>query len=204
MERKNREKDLGYLFVVGGPGGSGSSTISKMLAEYFNLERIYAGEIFREFTKRKGYASFEDFYIDGNEDDLIELDKEVDTFLVGKATSVKNVLIESKIFSGISEKKDIQCTVKIWITASSHVRALRHVNKLKYSNIFAFLKSYFVTRRNQDRRWKLDSKRYKELYDIDYSNIFMYNDIVIDSSHLNEDETFKLILKEIENGEYIK
>ena len=34
-----------------------------MLAEHFNLERVYAGGIFREFVKDLGYESLDDFSI---------------------------------------------------------------------------------------------------------------------------------------------
>ena len=34
------------VIAVGGPGGSGSSTIANMLAGYFHLKNIYAGDLF--------------------------------------------------------------------------------------------------------------------------------------------------------------
>ena len=76
IERKNIEKNL--VIVVGGPGGSGSSTISKMLAEHFGLERIYGGQIMRDLVAEKGYDSFESFYKGSNEAALLSFDKEVD------------------------------------------------------------------------------------------------------------------------------
>ena len=51
------------LLVVGGPGSSGASTIAKMLAEYFNLERVYSGGVFREIVASQGYKTLDDFYI---------------------------------------------------------------------------------------------------------------------------------------------
>ena len=38
---------------------------------------------------------------------------------------------------------------------------------------------------------------------VDYSNEELYNDIVLDTSKLNEKETFDLILRRISDGGYI-
>jgi cytidylate kinase len=39
---------------------------------------------------------------------------------------------------------------------------------------------------------------------VDYSKPKLYNDIVIDSSKINEEETFNLILKRLKDGRYIE
>lgn len=203
MDRKKRSKELGYLFVVGGPGGSGASTISKMLSKHFNLKRIYAGGLFRERVNEKGYDNFENYFTPTNEDDLIVIDREVDHILI-RESNQRDVLIDSKLFAGISYIKGIPCTVKIWLDASLHRRALRHVNKREYKRNIDKLREYIKTRRDLKKRWRLDSKGYFKLYGIDYSKQKVYNDIVIDSSNMNEEETFKLILKKLEDGRYIK
>ena len=203
MDRKKRSKELGYIFVVGGPGGSGASTISKMLSKHFNLKRIYAGGLFRGRIIEKGYDNFEDFFVSSNKSDLIALDREVDEIMI-RESNQRDVLIDSKLFAGISYIKDIPCTVKIWLDASLHRRALRHVNKREYKRNIDKLSEYIKTRRDLKKRWRLDSKRYLKLYGIDYSKQKVYNDIVIDSSNMDEEETFKLILKELEDGRYIK
>jgi CMP/dCMP kinase len=201
MDRKERDSSKGYLFVVGGPGGSGCSVISKMLAKHFGLELIYAGLLFREVVRERGYENFEDFYVKANKDALIELDREVDRRLILESEK-RDVLLDSKAFAGISSIKDIPCTVKIWLTASLHVRAKRHLGKkdVEGSKFLGYLKE----RRNLKKRWKLDKERYSELYSIDYSKPSLYNDIVIDSSRMDEFETFNLILKRLEDGQYLK
>ena len=203
MDRKKREISKGYLFVVGGPGGSGCSVISEMLAKHFDLELIYAGKIFRKAVKERGYDNFEDFYVRANRDSLYELDQVVDRQLVLEAER-KGVLLDSKAFAGISTIKDIPCTVKIWLTASLHVRAKRHLGKREVDGFVNKLLGYFKERRNLKKRWRLDKRRYKELYGIDYSKPSLYNDIIIDSSRMDEFETFNLILEKLEDGQYLK
>jgi predicted cytidylate kinase len=203
MDRKKRNGDLKYLFVVGGPGGSGATTIAKMLSKYLNLRRVYAGGLFREEVRKLGYENFEDFYSDSNEKLLMDIDEKIDRELINEANQ-GSVLIDSKIFAAIAEIKNIPCTARIWLDASLHVRGLRHMGKREYRNGIDRIVGYLKIRRDLKKRWKLDSVRYKKLYGVDYSRPEVYNDIVINSSKLNEEETFNLILKELKNGRYIE
>lgn len=205
MERKKRESSKGYLLVVGGPGGSGCSVISKMLAKHFNLRLVYGGKLFREVVRKRGYEDFEDFYTSSNKESLLDIDREVDRYLIQKSNE-KDLIFDSKVFAGISHIKDIPCTVKIWLTASLHVRTLRSLGKqdLTGKNFFEKFRMYIRGRRNLRKRWKLDKERYFKLYGIDYTKPQLYNDIVIDSSNMNEEETFNLILKKLEDGQYLK
>jgi len=203
MDRKVRDTSKGYLFVVGGPGASGASIISKMLAKHFNLRLVYAGKLFREAVRKRGYEDFESFYVGENKDALLELDKEVDRKLILESGE-KDVLLDSKIFSGIAEIKDIPCTVRIWLTASLHVRALRHIGKKEVTSPVQKVLAYFAARRDLVKRWKMDRERYMKLYGIDYGKPKCYNDIFIDSSKLDEFETFDLILKKLKDGQYLK
>jgi cytidylate kinase len=203
MDRKVREDLKGYLFVVGGPGGSGCSVISKMLAKEFNLDLIYAGKLFRDAIRKKGYDNFEDFYVGENKEALFELDREVDRKLILESER-EDILLDSKAFSGIAHIKDIPCTVKIWLTASLHVRALRHLGKQDAVGSMNKFFGYFKERRNLKKRWRLDKERYFKLYGIDYGSPELYNDMVIDSSRMDEFETFDLILKRLKDGQYLK
>jgi len=53
-------------------------------------------------------------------------------------------------------------------------------------------------------REKFDRRRYMELYEVDTAKPERYYDIVLNISRMNEEETFKLILKLIKDGGYIK
>lgn len=203
MNQKVRSKDLGYLFVIGGPGGSGSSTIAKMLAEHFSLKRIYGGNIFRKLLEENGYIDNDRAYFKENEKLLRDIDKKVDE-IIFQEIEHPNILIESKNFAAIAKKKEIPCTVKIWIDAGLHVRTLRAMSKYGVSFSWRSILTYFRMRFDLVKRYKIDFRRYYDIQGINYSDPREYNDIVIDSSHLNEKETFDLILKYINDGGYIK
>jgi len=203
MNKKVRPEELGYLFVVGGPGSSGSSTISVMLANEFSLKRVYGGEILRDIMLDLGFPTLESAYNEGNMKKVMEIDKKIDEYLI-KVSKTKNVLIESKVFAGIAKQQDIPVTVSIWLDASLHVRTMRSLEKLGFTKLIQRIKEYIRIRKNLAYREKFDRGRYMELYGVDSTKPKRYYDIVLNTSHMDEKKTFKLILKLIKDGGYIK
>ena len=203
MNKKVRPEELGYLFVVGGPGSSGSSTISVMLANEFSLKRVYGGEILRDIMLDLGFPTLESAYNEGNMKKVMEIDKKIDEYLI-KVSKTKTVLIESKVFAGIAKQQDIPVTVSIWLDASLHVRTMRSLEKLGFTKLIQRIKEYIRIRKNLAYREKFDRGRYMELYGVDSTKPKRYYDIVLNTSHMDEKKTFKLILKLIKDGGYIK
>jgi len=181
------------LLVIGGPGKSGSSTIGKMLAENFNVERIYGGQFFREEAQKEGFVSVNDFLEEMPEEEIERLDISVDEKL-RKYAKRGSVLIESKTFAGIATKENISCTAKIWLDADLKVRAQRAVDKQDIKNpIFKAFRRYKM-KRDLLLRYKIDKQRYKKLYGIDYDHPGKYNDLVVNNSNQTPEETFNLII----------
>jgi predicted cytidylate kinase len=181
------------VLVIGGPGKSGCTTIAKRLAEYLGIERVYGGEFFREAAQRKGFDSLEDFLATMDSDKVMELDREVDEKLRRYALK-GDVVIESKTFAAISKKEDINCSAKIWLDASLDTRVKRALEKEDISNPISKIFSRGRIKSDLLRRYEMDKKRYKELYDIDYDHPEKYNDLVIDNSDQTPDQTFNLII----------
>lgn len=202
-----RPRDMGLLIVVGGPGGSGSSTIAKMLARNYGLHYVYGGSFLRKYAEDYGYTDIRDFLISKEFQENREvIDQAVDSKLL-RASAWHDVLIDSKVFAAVATNMQIPCTVRIWLNASLHTRVRRTLHKQgridlsmrlpKYSNIY---KNTEISLRD---RYFLDKSRYKDLYGIDYSKPEKYNDIVIDTSPLNEGQTMELLLSMIKKGGYL-
>lgn len=192
------------LIVVGGPGSSGASTIAKMLAEYFNLERVYSGGVFREVVASQGYKTLDDFYVANkdNKEKFFEIDRKVDAFMLERAKE-GNVLMDSKAFAGLATINNLPCTAKIWLEANIDTRIKRFLGKQEDMNLFKKTYLYIKTYFDLTRRRKNDGARFKELYGIDYDRQDLYNDIVLDTSSINAKETFDLILSKLKDGGYI-
>jgi len=198
----------GILIVIGGPGASGCSTIAKKLAEHFNLKRIYGGELMRNFAKEKGFATYEQFLeSDFFKENSSEIDRRVDDEMI-KHSSDSDILIESKIFAAIATIRQIPCSVKIWLDASLEVRAHRALtgrSGIKHEkHIDEKSQLYKDTVKKLTLRYENDKERYNDLYGIDYSKPELYNDIVLDSSDLDAEQTIKLVLEKIKDGGFIK
>ncbi len=206
-----RPKDLGHLFVVGGPGGSGSSTIAKLLARKYSLNYVYGGLLMRSIAKSKGYTTpeqLDDFLLSlENSNDRFMYDKIIDKKIL-KLSYQPNVLIDSKIFAAIATKNRIACTVKIWLSASIETRVKRTLHKSgKYdlkSELDKNSSIYKETLTDLMRRHSADMNRYQKLYGVEYDSPKLYNDIVVDSSKIDANQTYNLILKMIDDGGYIK
>lgn len=198
---KSRPKDMGLLLVVGGPGASGSSTIAKMLARYFGLHYIYGGKFMRDYAKKYGYASIEDYLAskEGDED-WDEIDRLVDNKLIS-ASRWHDVLIDSKTFAALVTFMQIPCNSRIWLTASLDTRVKRSISKLDRSKVSHKIskssKLYKQIESSLIQRYELDKQRFNELYGIDYNNPEKYNDIVLDTSALDEGQTFYKILERL-------
>lgn len=188
------------VIVVGGPGGSGSSTIAKMLSKHFNLPRIYAGDLFRKEAKERDFENFEEFLQQiskgGN-----SLDLEIDGMLEQYAKR-GNCILESKIFGALAKTQKIPITCSIWLDSSIHVRSIRHLNREGIVGIKK-ISEYLKIRYNLSRRFRIDREKYKRLYKIKYEKPHQYYDIVLDTSKIDEVETLNLILERIKDGGYI-
>lgn len=187
------------VLVIGGPGKSGSSTIAKMLAEYFQVQRVYGGQLFREEAERNGFFSVNDYLKNTSQKQLEELDRFVDEKLRVHART-SSAVIESKVFAALATIENIPCTYKIWVEARLEVRVERALNKQGIKNpILKWPKRYLI-KKSLVSRYEIDKNRYKRLYGIEYDQPEKYNNLVIDNSDQTPEETFNLIIKSLKDA----
>lgn len=196
----DRPSDLGKLVVVGGPGGTGSSTVARILAEKWGLHRIDAGEIMRNKLEKKELSD----YLIQQVTSHPEIDRSIDQFIV-RMSYYPNILIESKYFAVIASTVGIACTVRIWITADFETRIYRILERegqMKKRKIISSEDPLFLeTQQKLMRRQANDIKRCRKLYKADLSKPDLYNDIVIDTTGLNVPYTINKILQQIKEND---
>ncbi|MFQ5976185.1 MAG: (d)CMP kinase [Candidatus Hydrothermarchaeales archaeon] len=169
------------IVTVGGPIGSGKTTIAKAFAEKFNLKHISAGKVFREMAEERGMslAEFSKFAEEHH-----ELDREVDKRQIDLAKD-GNAVIDGRL-SGWMMDADL----KIWLYAPLKIRAARVANREG--------KSYQEALIETEEREKSEKKRYRDIYDIDMDNISIY-DITLNTSKWDEGGTINVISSAFSN-----
>ncbi|HII01405.1 TPA: AAA family ATPase [Methanosarcinaceae archaeon] len=174
------------LLTVSGLPGSGTTTISKLLAEYYELELISSGEIFRRLAKQRG-VSLSGFGAMAEKDASIDL--EIDRNQKAIAHSQDNIVLESRLAGHMAE--GVPNVLKIWIKAPKLLRVQRIQKREKTLTFDEELEKTM-------EREKSETLRYKKYYGIDIEDLSIY-DIVIDSSKWNQYQTLEILTVAIDS-----
>ena len=171
------------IVTISGLPGSGTTTVAKLLEEKTSITYVYSGDIFRKMAKKYG-MSLEEFgrYCEKHKDVDEELDRyQLDILKEG------NIILEGRLAGWIAYRNNIS-SLKVALEADLETRAKRIVEREKGD----------IKKRKQEieLREKSEASRYNKYYDIDVSDISIY-DLVIDSSDKTPEEIVEIILKEI-------
>lgn len=169
------------LLTIGGPPGSGTSTLANMLKDKLNLHYEYAGAVFRKMAKEKK-MSLEEFgeYATAHP----EIDRELDDKMITIAKTPGNHLLEGRMVGALVSRKNIP-SVKIWVDASLDIRAKR----LMVRDHFAYDEAI----QKMTRRDECDKKRYLDLYSIDPATDNCY-DLKLMSDNLLPEQLAEIII----------
>jgi len=107
------------LLTVSGPPGGGKSTTAANLAEYFGLEHISGGDVFRSVAAERGLTLAE-FNALAEEDESI--DHDLDRRLSQIAHERDDVVIESRLAGWLAGDR---ADVRLWLDAPIEVRSER-------------------------------------------------------------------------------
>lgn len=166
--------------TVSGLPGSGTTTISRLLAEYYDLELVSSGEIFRKLAKERG-MSLAEFGALAERDPSIDL--EIDKNQKSIIQSRENIILESRLAGHMAQGRPN--VLKVWIKAPILTRVKRIQKREKSVSFDDELKKTV-------EREKSEAFRYKNYYGIDITDLSIY-DIVIDSEKWNQYQTLDIL-----------
>lgn len=155
------------IITIGGPIGSGTTTVAAAAAEHLGLKHIYAGNIFRQMASERGMTLGEfSKFAEGND----EVDKEIDRRQKEMAAK-GNCIVEGRLSAHL-----MQADLKVWFTAPLNIRVERVVGREG--------KDIEVAKQETEAREASEKKRYKAIYGIDIDDLSPY-DVVINTEHWN-------------------
>ncbi|HEV2230728.1 MAG TPA: cytidylate kinase family protein [Thermoplasmata archaeon] len=172
------------ILVIGGPPGSGKTTVAERWAATHGYFLISAGTKFRAMAKDRG-MTLEAFGRAAEKDPSIDraLDRAMLDEIRANQAAGRNVVVDGRIQAHLLATERIPC-LKVLIDAPLEVRARRIARRERKE--VAGAKQEIVARERSERI------RYKEIYGIDLQDVSVF-DFVIDSGEKSPDEIVSTI-----------
>ncbi|MFZ1897000.1 (d)CMP kinase [Methanoregula sp.] len=154
--------------TVSGLPGSGTTSLSRYLAEHHGFTMISAGEVFRECAKEH-HMELAEFGRLAEKDPAF--DKMIDARQKEIAEKKDNIIVEGRLSGWMVEKADL----RIWLFASIGCRLERIVFRDQIADIET---AKMITL----EREHCEAVRYRQYYDIDISDLSIYH-LILNSEH---------------------
>ena len=165
------------IITIGGLAGTGTTTLAQVLSEKLNVPYISAGFIFREMAAERGMSVLEfSEFAEGND----EIDKEIDKRQAEKAKSTDNLILEGRLSAFFVDNADL----RICLITPFDVRSKRIAEREDKSVDVA--KSEIIIREESE------VLRYKEIHNIDISNMEIY-DLIINTDSFDPESISEII-----------
>jgi predicted cytidylate kinase len=156
------------LITISGLPGSGTTTVSRLVAEALELARVPGGEVFRQLAAEAGMTLAEFGRLAQSRPDI---DRELDDRLEAHARE-GGCVIESRLAGWIVDRAGL-LAVRVWVDCDELVRAARVAERDGSTPEQALA--------DNQARSDLERARYRTVYDIDLDDRSIY-DLVLDSS----------------------
>ena len=165
------------IITIGGLAGTGTSTLAEVLSKKLDIPYISAGFIFREMAAEKGMTVLEfSEFAEGND----EIDKEIDKRQAEKAKLADNLIVEGRLSAYFVDNADL----RLWLMTPFDVRSKRIAQREEKSVELA--KDEIIIRE------KSEALRYKEIHNIDISNMDIY-DLIINTDSFDPESISEII-----------
>jgi cytidylate kinase len=183
---KNCDKDENKKVVIciSGLSGSGKSTVAKRLAEKYGLRYFSGGDALRVLAQEEGYGSNVTGWWESAEGlDFIKermsdhaFDKKIDEKLLELAAE-GDVVLDSRTMPWLLKEG-----FKVWLEASSEVRAIRIVNR----DIISPKEALNAINEKDEKTRQI----YKNLYGFDIGHDLAPFNLVLATDELDPDDVF--------------
>lgn len=156
------------LITISGLPGSGTTTVSRLVADELGLELLAGGEVFRQMASGAGMTLAEfGVHAQGHP----EIDRELDDRLEARAAE-GGCVIESRLAGWLATRAGLQA-VRVWVDCDDQVRAARVAGREGTSLARALI--------DNAERSDLERARYQAVYRVDLDDRSTY-DLVLDST----------------------
>lgn len=156
------------LITISGLPGSGTTTVSRLVADALGLELLPGGEVFRQMAAEAG-MTLADFGVHAQ--DHPEIDRELDDRLEVRAAA-GGCVIESRLAGWLATRARLRA-VRVWVDCADEVRAARVAEREGTSLGQALL--------DNAERSGLERARYQAVYGVDLDDRSTY-DLILDST----------------------
>ena len=177
------------IIAVSGPHGSGKSTAAYKIAEQLNFKYVSAGKLFRDMAREEGKDIQEFSKIAEKRE---EIDRFIDDHTLEIAKIEDNIVIDAQLGGWVL--KDT-ADLLVYITAPFELRIQRIAQR--ENKPIETIKTETLTRE------KSEKERYQKLYNIDISDLSIY-DVIVNSNKFDASDCVQIIMtavKKIIKGE---
>jgi len=149
-----------FVVTIGGPHGSGRSTIAKAIAARYGLNHFSTGEVFRKVARERGVSVLE---LNKTAERPVDLEVDSASREVGMQG---HVVIESDLAAWVNAEVPGKTVVKVWLDASAEKRGERVFNdeKKRMSEKYSTVEDAVEAIKKRDAA---DTARYLKCYQID-------------------------------------
>jgi len=174
----DRRVDTNLFVTVSGPSGSGMTTLCEGLADALDCGHVSGGEVFREIAEERD-MTITQLVAKASESD--EIDREIDRRLATIAekwgAANKAFILESRLAGWLAGNR---ADLRVRVDAPEEIRVDRTSDREEMG----------AEMRVRD---VIDTKRFEDYYDVDFSDRSVY-DLTVNTARWSPEQTLEIVL----------